>query len=319
LAIISKHIRFSMKKFIFFVTFISVLANCKNKPADYYSESGFKEINGTQLYYKVLGSGEPILIIHGGPGLSHHYLLPNLKSLSEKYKLIFYDQRASGSSAQDLDANSVTIDNFIKDIDALREAFDLKTLNIMAHSWGGILAMKYATIYPNNIRSLILVNSVGANSEIANLSNIELAKRFTDEDSLQRTQILKSEEFQKRSAESIESLMKLGFKHQFYNKSYLDSLDLSINENYLITSQLLQNLSDDLNDFDFHADLKTIQCPTLLIYGNYDPLTQLAAIKIHESIDNSELVILEKCGHFPFIEKEEEFRKVLVDFIDEDK
>ena len=308
-----------MKKFVFFVTFISVLANCKNKPADYYSESGFKEINGTQLYYKVLGSGEPILIIHGGPGLSHHYLLPNLKSLSEKYKLIFYDQRASGSSAQDLDANSVTIDNFIKDIDALREAFDLKTLNIMAHSWGGILAMKYATIYPNNIRSLILVNSVGANSEIANLSNIELAKRFTDEDSLQRTQILKSEEFQKRSAESIESLMKLGFKHQFYNKSYLDSLDLSINENYLITSQLLQNLSDDLNDFDFHADLKTIQCPTLLIYGNYDPLTQLAAIKIHESIDNSELVILEKCGHFPFIEKEEEFRKVLVDFIDEDK
>jgi proline iminopeptidase len=308
-----------MKKFIFFVTFISVLANCKNKPADYYSESGFKEINGTQLYYKVLGSGEPILIIHGGPGLSHDYLLPNLKSLSEKFKLIFYDQRASGSSAQDLDANSVTIDNFIKDIDALREAYDLKTLNIMAHSWGGILAMKYATMYPNNIKSLILVNSVGANSEIANLSNIELAKRFTDEDSLQRAQILKSEEFQKRSVGSIESLMKLGFKHQFYNKSYLDSLNLAINENFMTSSQLLQNLAKDLGDFDFDAELKSIQCPTLLIYGNYDPLTQLAGIKIHESIDNSELVILEKCGHFPFIEKEEEFRKVLVDFMDEHK
>lgn len=305
-----------MKKIITCLIFISFFYNCAEKQKKSFFEVGSKEINETKLYYKIIGSEEPILIIHGGPGLSHDYFLPSLSSLSDKYKLIFYDQRASGKSDLNTSPESITLDNFIKDIDALRDTFDIEKINLMAHSWGGILAMKYATMYPDKIKSLILVNSVGASSEIATLSNLELAKRFTQKDSIQRVEILNSDEFQKRSTNSIESLMKIGFKHQFYNKTYLDSLNLSLNENYMTSSQLLQNLAKDLSDFDFHSDLKTIQCPTLLIYGNYDPLTHLAGKKIHESIDNSEFIILDKCGHFPFIEKQKEFNDVLTNFME---
>ncbi|MBK8517336.1 MAG: hypothetical protein IPL55_13945 [Saprospiraceae bacterium] len=102
------------------------------------------------------------------------------------------------------------------------------------------------------------MNSVGASSEIATLSNIEIAKRFTKEDSIQRSQILNSEEFQKRSSKAIESLMKIGFKHQFYNKSYLDSLNLSLDENYMTNSQLLQNLAKDLKTLIFTLTLKPL-------------------------------------------------------------
>jgi proline iminopeptidase len=304
-----------MKNIIIFLISIALFSSCSQKTKITYTESGSKEINGTKLYYKIIGKGEPVLIIHGGPGLSHDYFLPGLISLRDKYKLIFYDQRASGKSNLNISPESITLENFVKDIDELRGAFGIKKLNLMAHSWGGMLAMKYASLYPDNIKSLILVNSVGASSEIATLSNIEIAKRFTKEDSIQRSQILNSEEFQKRSSKAIESLMKIGFKHQFYNKTYLDSLNLSLDENYKTNSQLLQNLAKDLKNFDFHSDLETIKCPALLIYGDYDPLTQLAAAKIHESIHNSELIVLDNCGHFPFIEKQNEFNEVLTNFM----
>ncbi len=305
-----------MKKIIICLIFTSLFSNCGQKQKKSFFEQGVKEINDTKLYYKIIGNGEPILIVHGGPGLSHDYFLPSLKSLSDKHKLIFYDQRASGKSDLNINPKSITLDNFIKDIDELRKIFGIEKLNLMAHSWGGILAMKYAIMYPDNIKSLILVNSVGASSEITTLSNLELAKRFTQKDSIRRVEIFNSEEFQKRSINSIESLMKIGIKHQFYNKTYLDSLNLSLNENYMTTSQLLQNLAKDLSDFDFHSDLKTIRCPTLLIYGNYDPLTSLAGVKIHELIDNSELIVLDECGHFPFIEKQNEFNEVLTNFLE---
>lgn len=305
-----------LKKIILCSALVTVLCSCKPIQETPFFEKGTKNINGTELYYQIIGNGEPILIIHGGPGLSHDYFLPSLRDLSNQYKLIFYDQRASGKSDLNLDAKSITIDNFLRDIDELRNTLGIEKLNLMAHSWGGILAMKYAVIYPDNVKSLILVNSVGASSEIATLSNLELAKRFTKEDSLQRAQILNSEGFQRRTEGSIESLMKIGFKNQFYNKTYLDSLNLSIGENYMITSQLLQNLGEELKDFNFHSDLKTIQSPALLIYGSYDPLTRLAGIKIHESINNSEFIILDDCGHFPFIEKQIEFNKVVVNFIE---
>jgi proline iminopeptidase len=96
----------------------------------------------------------------------------------------------------------------------------------------------------------------------------------------------------------------------------LDSLHLAIDDNFMSSSGLLQNLGKDLGNFDFHSDLKNIQCPTLLIYGSYDPLTQLAGSRIHDAIEHSELDILDDCGHFPFIEKQDEFNEALIEFMD---
>lgn len=296
-----------------------MLLSCNNKSVKIYSEEGIKEINGTELYYKVVGQGEPILIIHGGPGLNHKYLFHNLQFLTDRYQLIFYDQRASGRSSLTLDSNSVTIDNFIEDIDELRNTFGIEKLNIMAHSWGGLLAMKYAIKHPENTKLLILISSVGASSEISTMANQILAEQFTKEDSIRRVEIIQTDEFQKREPNAIESLMKIGFRHQFYNIAFLDSLNLSLNKDYIKTSQLLQNLAKDLTVYDFHSDLGKIQSPTLLVYGNYDPLTELAGIRIHESIEKSEFKILDNCGHFPFIEKQNEFKKAVMTFMEVNK
>jgi len=308
-----------MRTILTLFTLMFLLIGCIDRKTHNYTESGMKEINGTQLYYKTVGQGEPILIIHGGPGLNYNYLFSSLSILADNHQLIFYDQRACGKSSLDVDTSSITIDNFVKDIDELRQSFGITRLNLMAHSWGGLLAMKYAIKYPDKVKSLILVDPTGASDGVNAKANQILAGRFTKEDSVQRVNIVQTEGFQKRDRKAIEALMKIGFKHQFYNPDLIDSLNLGLNENYAKTSQLLQYLAKDLTTYNFHSDLKKIKAPTLLIYGDYDPLTETAGKGIQESMEHSDPKIISGCGHFPFIEKPNEFKKIVTLFLNENK
>lgn len=308
-----------MKTPLILYILLFLFISCTDRPTQEQMESGLKEINGTKLYYKTIGKGEPILIIHGGPGLNHNYLLPHLSTLAGNYQLLFYDQRACGKSSLNVDSSSITIDNFVKDIDEIRQSFGIKKLNLMAHSWGGLLALKYAIKYPDKVKSLILISSIGASTSINSTANQILAKRFTKEDSIKRMDIIKTEYFQKRDPKTIEALMKIGFKHQFYNPSFIDSLNLALNKNYVKTSRLLQYLIKDLMSYDFQSDLKQINSSTLLIYGDYDPLTETAGQRIHQSIEKSQFKIIEDCGHFPFIEKPESFNEIVTTFMNDNK
>ncbi len=66
-------------------------------------EEGFVPVKGASLYYKMTGTGEPIVLLHGGPGLDHSYFLPQMEILSGNHRLIYFDQRASGQSSVDVD------------------------------------------------------------------------------------------------------------------------------------------------------------------------------------------------------------------------
>jgi proline iminopeptidase len=310
---------YSMKTLLTLSILLFLLTGCTDRPSQEHIESGIKEINGTQLYYKTIGEGESILVIHGGPGLNHNYLLPHLSKLAENYKLIFYDQRACGKSSLNVDTSSITLDNFIRDIEGLRQSFGIMKLNLMGHSWGGLLALEYALKYPGKVKSLILIDCIGASNDINTQTNQVLAERFTKEDSIKRVNIIRTEAFQKRDPKTIEALMQIGFKHDFKNPSLIDSLDLDLNENYAETSRLLQYLAGDLMSYDLHPDLKKIKSPALLIYGDYDPLTETAGRRIQQSIAQSQLKIIEDCGHFPFIEKPDKFNKIVTTFMKNNK
>ncbi|MDX1628183.1 MAG: alpha/beta hydrolase, partial [Fulvivirga sp.] len=100
--------------------------------------------------------------------------------------------------------------------------------------------------------------------------------------------------------------------------SLLDSLDLALNPNYAQTSQKLQFLATDLSAYNFYDQLDQINMPTLLVYGDYDPLTDVAAPKLKGAIRQAELTIIDNCGHFPFIEKPKEFYNAVNEFLAND-
>lgn len=280
-----------------------LIAGCAQQGNNINIEKGHKTINGTEIYYKKMGTGEPMIVVHGGPMLDHSYLLPHLESMAEQYELIFFDQRLSGRSSADVDSTEVTMKNFVDDIEALRSSFGLDRVHLLGHSWGGQLSMRYAVSYSQNLRSLILLNPMPASAELWNKEETELATRMTKHDRKARREIMDSEGFKKNSPEAIESLLRLSFKRQFHDTTLVDSLDLYIPQDYGKRSQLFANLMPELREYDLHPELSEMTIPTLIVYGASEPAADLSGPRLDRTIPNSELVIIEKSGHFPFIER----------------
>jgi len=277
--------------------------------------SGTVDVNGTKLFCQVMGQGEPMVIIHGGPGLDHSYFLPHFNELAKDHTLIFYDQRASGQSDLNVDTTSVTLDNFVEDLEALRKHFKLEKMNLLGHSFGGFIAMKYAIKYPENLKSLMLIDSNPPTADSFQQASLLDASNITKEDSIEFSEIISSEEMANRETSAIEKLMNLTFRRQFYNRTYADSLNLGITDRFMKTSQLLGTLNRDLIDFDLTSALGNVTCPTLVIYGDKDPFYLVSDDLIYKSIPNAQNWVIQDCGHFPFIEKKKEFLNLVESFL----
>ena len=287
----------------------SLLSFCQNF-------EGIKRINGADLYIKAIGKGSPIIIIHGGPGLNYTYFLPQLTDLSKKHRLIFFDQRASGKSSADFDSSQISLNMMVDDIDAIRRNFGNKKISVLGHSWGGLLAMKYAIKYPQYLKTLILVSTVSPKAkEFETETNAVIKSRLTPGDSILRSEILKSESFKQGKGSAYQAILKLSFKPSFYEKRFLDSLNLKIDDNYSTKRKTLLMLSKDLNNYDFYESISTIKKPVLIIHGDFDAIPLALPQKIQTSIPTSRLVVIQNAGHFPFIEKQKEFSHIVLDFL----
>jgi proline iminopeptidase len=119
------------------------------------------------LYYEIRGTktGTPLLVINGGPGVDHTYMHSTLHpssaldELAKDRPVIFYDQRGVGKSPALKAGQSCTIADQVADLEALRTYLGYEEINILGHSFGGLIAMAYAARYPERIGRLIICNS----------------------------------------------------------------------------------------------------------------------------------------------------------------
>jgi len=271
------------------------------------SWEGLLPINGTELYMKRLGAGEPIVVVHGGPVLEHGYLLPHLAPLAESYELIFFDQRLSGRSAPRVDSASVRLATFVDDIEALRQSLGLDRVHLMAHSWGGLLAIHYALEHQEHLISLVLLNSMSPSSDLWQEEERLLSERVTAADSTASADLRESEAFAAREPEAIRQLLLLSFKTQFHDPNRSGDLDIYVPDDYVDRSRQFGYMMVDLASFDLRGELDRIKVPTLVIYGSAEPAVALGGAALRDRIPNVEFGIIEDAGHFPFIEQPEAF------------
>jgi proline iminopeptidase len=295
--------------------FLILLLALSNKTSA-QGEERLLRINGTEINIRIFGNGLPILVVHGGPGLNHTYFLPHFETLANKHRLIFIDQRACGKSAGSLDSTQMSLDWFVKDMEAVRKELKLGKVSVLAHSWGGLLGMLYASRYPESIRTLIISNSVSLKAgEYDKQTNEIVNSRYTTEDSTLRAQTLKSNAFKEGDLEAYKVLFKVSFKQSFYNRSYIDSLNLALPLDFVQKRKILFLMTKELSDYNFYPDLKKIKCETLIIHGDYDAIPIELAQKISKSIHASKLAVIKDSGHFPFIEQKPAFFNVVEDFL----
>ncbi len=274
-------------------------------------------VNGTRLFTEVVGEGIPVVVVHGGPGLDHTYLLPQLARLGRGFQLIFYDQRAAGKSPAKVDTNSMTMETFVEDLDGVRKAYGLERMNLLAHSWGGLVAMFYAIRHPDRLQSLILLNSTPASAAFRDSSFTTMRARTSREDSLAKAAIVASDGFKTRDPAVMASFFRLLFKGMFAHTKYADSLTITFDSTYPEAQAMLTYLNRDgaLHNYDLFPRLGAIRCPTLIVGGDHDMVSPASNERLHDAIRGSEVVLLKDCGHFPFIEAGDQLFPLLRKFL----
>ncbi len=308
-----------MKSFstIFFLSLLFAFStSCKDKEVPV--TEGFLEINGSQVYYKTMGEGEPLLVIHGGPLLDHSYLLPYLEALADDYELIFYDQRAAGQSSIAVNPETMSLHGFIEDIEQLRQQLNLEKINLLGHSWGGLLAMKYAIEYDQNLNHLILSNASAPSALDAQQEGLLVTQKMTKRDqdklnNLTSSGLLRTED----PSEAIKEMMMISYRVHMYDTGNLDRLSLYIPKDFMLRSQTYRTLNPDLSSYDFYDHLITVRTPTLVLFGESEPAVQLHANRMVGAFQNGELYVVKGAGHFPFIESNKDYTAKIKSFINQ--
>jgi proline iminopeptidase len=135
-------------------------------PTAYRIQEGYVDASGVLIYYKMMGEGTPLVVLHGGPGASHDYFLPHLVPLARSHRLVFIDERGSGKSQKLEDPHGYTVENMVEDTEAVRQALKLGRIALLGHSCGGVLAQAYALKYQRNLTHLLLCSTFHSTSRM---------------------------------------------------------------------------------------------------------------------------------------------------------
>jgi proline iminopeptidase len=279
--------------------------------------TSYVDVNGARLFVRTVGAGIPLVIVHGGPGMSHDYLAPQLvELLASEYRLIFYDQRASGRSSAVEDTARLTMAQFVEDLEGLRLALGLDQLNLLGHSFGGLLTMYYAAEYPEAVNKLLLVDSSPASWQL-NFPYFRqtIAERQTEMDREEMARLVSTPDA-RSDPTTMDRYYKLFFRAFFNDPQLSESLDLGINEQWLQKNATTGGrIWASIGEYDIHDRLGRISAPTLILHGTRSVLAMEGAEAIAARIPRSRLIRLHDVGHFPYVEAPESFAAAVKAFV----
>jgi len=313
------------------VTLGAVLAVGAEKTglATYPVEERFVDANGVLIYTVSMGRGAPLVVVHGGPGASHDYFLPYLLPLARTSRLVFIDERGSGKSEKLEDVSRYTVDAMVEDVEAVRVALGLGKINLLGHSFGGVLAQAYAFKYQANLSHLVLCSTFHSTRALNDVFR-EMKAKMSPE---LRARIDRME------AEGLFGHGK-GYEKNRYTNDYMTA---AWGEGYF--PYLYQNRPDpnydpvangntswdlyremwgshgefvvdgNLASVEYADRLPTIKVPTLITVGDHDESDPSIARDMSARIAGSKLVVLPKSGHMTFVDQPGLFIRAVNEFL----
>ena len=260
-----------------------------------------------KLFYRTIGEGpQTVLFLHGGPGFSLEYFVPDVHPLARNRRLILYDQRSSGRSTLIKEPTRNTVDDFVEDLEALRESLELNELNLIGHSWGSLLAGMYAVEYPSNVNRMVLVGST-APAPGDWRDDVDPASRI-DPEHLQvaRTHL---DTFEDNPGSMTDCWNYWMIHGRGYHSSAQDAQRIWGNicdrpeEKFVKREVLFEGLGFPEDLPDIRDDLTTVHAPTLVIHCKDGPIPVSAAEEWVDALPNAELFLLPTGGHLPWVDR----------------
>ncbi len=280
------------------------------------SEGGLVAIDDTSLFVVERGSGYPIIVLHGGPGLDHHEFADYLDPLTDTYRLLLVDQRANGRSAR-APEETWTLERMAQDVIMLARALALERYAVLGHSYGALVALQNAVDYPGMATQTIVS---GGFASLKYLEGLEASLNAFEPVEL-REQVMASwaREPSVRTQEEFAQLMADQFPFHFADPRdprIADYLDRTKDTVY--SPDMLRILSaSGYGGIEVEDRLAEITQPVLVTTGRHDrTCTVEAAEAIAAGIPNAELAIFEESGHMTFVEEPERYLSVVRHFLE---
>jgi proline iminopeptidase len=273
------------------------------------SETRTRDVRGISLFERRIGSGPPTVVLHGGPGAHHDYLLPGFDALARGRALIYYDQRGGGRSPVSRDT-PVGWREHVADLEELRRQWGLESLTIAGYSWGGLLALLYAVEFPERVARLALVSPAPAWRE----ARLEFERRFTERNlapdlQRRRAELRQSGLKDQDPAGYAQRLFELSVAAYFFDQSRARDLTP-----FRVTGRTQQEVWASLGDFDLRPALSRLSVPAVVLQGHDDPIPLEAGRAVAELL-GAPFHSLPRCGHVPYVESHEEFVRLLDEFL----
>ena len=293
-------------------------------------EEGLVDAHGVLIYYTTVGRGAPLMIVHGGPGASHDYFLPYLLPLARTNKLIFIDERGSGRSEKLEDTSQYTVENMVEDVEAVRLALGLGKINLLGHSYGGVLAQAYALKYQKNLSHLILGSTFQSTSAMNEVlahekQNMPPAQREKLETFEKAGLFDKGKDWEKHRYPNEYATLAWGDGYfPFLYQRRPDPNYDPVADNTTLSWDLYREMWGSHGEFVIDGNLKSVEytdqlssihVPTLVICGDHDESDPSLSRTMHEKIAGSKLVIVPQSGHMTFVDQPNLFIKSVDDFL----
>ncbi len=268
-----------------------------------------REVRGVSLYERRAGRGPEVVVLHGGPGAHHDYLLPGFDRLAAGRTLVYYDQRGGGRSPVPREV-PVGWREQVADLESLRGLWGLDRLTLAGYSWGGLLSLLYALEHPERVERLALVSCApvwrGARAEFERrlaernaAPEIQAARREVQEAG---RGTLGDEPYRRRMFE----LSVAGYFHDWRRAAGLTP--------FRVTGRTSDAVWESLGDYDLRPRLSGLAVPALVVHGEEDPIP-LETARILAGLLGAPLHPIPECGHVPYVEAPEEFTRALDRFL----
>ena len=280
---------------------------------DSETDGKYYEVNGAKLWTVSFGEGEPLFFIAGGPG-NTHYGLRYFDSLSTTNTLVYYDAFGRGKSDTAKVVTEYSLERDIEDLEGLRKVMGFSKINILGHSYGGVVAQGYAIKYPENVNHLILANTFHSYlmwQENCDNSNHEIKTNYPEI----WEELMKVREQGAVSSDPIHQeiygRVPYGFLYAYNpenfkpsgKKPYPNPLNVKLyyqmvgrDGDFLVTS--------DIGTFDYRKQLKDLNMPVLIYGGRYDRVAvprMMMQFKMY--CPQAEFFMFEESGHNPQVEE----------------
>ncbi len=283
-------------------------------------DSGFTRTTGVPLYWAAYGrAGAPrLLVLHGGPGADHRYLLPQMLRLAEQHDVVFYDQRGGGES-RSAAREAITWRTQTEDLAAVIGELGLARAAVVGYSWGGLLAMLYLAEEATKASRmppgrLALIDPAAVSRRYRTAFEAEFARRnHLPAIAAERAAL---------AASGLRSTDPEAYRQRAFELSvagYFDdpsrARDLTP---FRVLGRVQQSVWASLDDYDLLPDLARARArlgvPALVVHGRQDPIPLASSSEAAEAL-GAELVVIERCGHVPFVERPEALFAALERFL----